>query len=103
MENKIRVSQFMPFDSLKGFREALEEKERIVVDKIDLSSDQEEEIDLKLHQIKLFDQIEIIYLDKKEYVKVMGIISKIDYENKYLSIVKKKILFNNIVSINNLD
>lgn len=32
MDRADRAKQFMPFDALKGFREALEEKEHIVVD-----------------------------------------------------------------------
>ena len=37
MERSNRAKQFMPFDALKGFREALEEKERILVPKRELS------------------------------------------------------------------
>lgn len=32
MDRADRAKQFMPFDALKGFREALEEKEHSVVD-----------------------------------------------------------------------
>lgn len=99
MENKLRISQFMPFDSLKGFREALEEKERVIVDKKEISKDMEEEIDNKLHMIKLYDQIEVIFYDKADYIKLRGMISKIDIENKYLFIVKKKISFKDILKI----
>ena len=33
MEREMRAKQFMPFDALKGFREALAEKEREVEQK----------------------------------------------------------------------
>lgn len=36
MQNKVdRASLFMPFDALKGFREALKEKEKEVIEKKD--------------------------------------------------------------------
>ena len=34
-----RAKQFMPFDALKGFKEAIKEKENIIVDKIALCED----------------------------------------------------------------
>lgn len=36
MDRRSRAKQFMPFDALKGFREAVAEKERIIVPKRDL-------------------------------------------------------------------
>lgn len=51
MDRANRAKQFMPFDALKGFREALEEKERIVEPKRELSEEQKEEPDFKLRQI----------------------------------------------------
>ena len=38
-----RAKQFMPFAALKGLPDALAAKEKIVVEKIELSSDMEEE------------------------------------------------------------
>ena len=37
MDRANRAKQFMPFDALKGFREALAEKERVTVPKKELS------------------------------------------------------------------
>ena len=44
-----RAKQFMPFAALKGLPDALAAKEKIVVEKIELSSDMEEELDRKMH------------------------------------------------------
>ena len=43
-----RAKQFMPFAALKGLPDALAAKEKIVVEKIELSSDMEEELDRKI-------------------------------------------------------
>lgn len=51
MDRGNRAKQFMPFDALKGLREALAEKERIIVPKKELSEDQKAELDFKMRQI----------------------------------------------------
>ena len=71
-----RAKIFMPFDALKGYKEALGEKEKVVVEKIEL------------------------YYENDEYIEVFGLISKIDYQSEYLVVVKKKIFWNNIYRIN---
>ena len=70
MERAERAKQFMPFDALKGFREALEEKERIVVPKRELSEEQKEELDLKMRQVRKGDIITVEYFHDGEYVPV---------------------------------
>ena len=46
-EKVSRAKQFMPFDALKGLREALAAKEHIVVPKIELSEEMLEDLDRK--------------------------------------------------------
>ena len=63
MQNKqnhtSRAKLFLPFDSLKGFRDYLKCKERVVVDKKQLSSDACEVLDRKLylHIIQIVDKV----------------------------------------------
>ena len=61
---------FLPFDSLKGFRDYLKCKERVVVDKKQLSSDACEVLDRKLQQIQKGQMVKIVYYDQQEYVEV---------------------------------
>lgn len=96
MERAHRAKQFMPFDALKGFREALAEKERIVVPKRELSEEQKVELDFKLHQIKKRDMITVEYFQNGEYVQVTGMVSRMDTTSKVLKIVNTKISFDNI-------
>ena len=44
MDPSERAKQFLPFDALKGFREALAEKERTIVPQGELEVEREEEI-----------------------------------------------------------
>ena len=47
-----RARQFLPFDALKGFKQAIKEREKIKVDKIELSEEMANVISYKLRQIK---------------------------------------------------
>ncbi len=99
MDRTDRAKQFMPFDALKGFREALEEKERIVVRKRELSEEQKEELDLKMRQIRKKDIITVEYFHDGEYVQVTGMVSRIDEAGKVLKIVNTKIAMEDIVDL----
>lgn len=96
MERSNRAKQFMPFDALKGFREALAEKERVVVLKKELSEDKKSELNYKLRQLQKMDIVTVDYFREGEYVQITGVVSAIDKEGKILSIVNTKIAFDDI-------
>lgn len=96
MDRMNRAKQFMPFDALKGFREALAEKERIIVPKRELSEEQKEKLDYKIHQIRKMDIITAEYFFNGEYVKKTGVVSDINETSRTLKIVNTKIPFNDI-------
>lgn len=96
MDRGSRAKQFMPFDALKGFREAVEEKERIIVPKRDLSHEMKEELDWKLRQIQKEDIITVECFQDREYVQVTGIVTRIDDTSKTLEIANMRIAFINI-------
>ena len=95
-----RAKIFAPFDALKGFKEALKEKEKIVVEKRIISQEEKEKIGNILKEIKKNDMVEIIYFNNGEYIKVKGIVSKIDFVYLKITIVTTKIDFNDIYKIN---
>lgn len=96
MDRQERAKQFMPFDPLKGFREALLEKEKITVDKAELSEEAGELLDRTLHEIAIRDIVTVVYYDKGEYVKLTGMVSRIDMTARVLKVVNKKIAFDDI-------
>lgn len=99
-ENKAdRAKQFAPFDALRGLREALEQKERIIVEKIDLSDERKEDLDLALHQISPNDIITVIYFCNGEYLKITGMVSGFFPTSRILQIVNTKINFDDIYDI----
>lgn len=94
-----RAKQFMPFAALKGLPEALAEKEKVVVPKIELSPESEEELNYKMHQVELGDIIDVIYFNNNEYLKITGKVARIDEGCKILQIVNTKIPFDSILDI----
>lgn len=94
-----RAKQFIPFDALKGFREALKEKEKIIVPKVELSEYAKSILDHKLRQITRNDIITVVYFEKDEYLKVTGMVSRFDLSSRTLKIVNTKISFDDIYDI----
>ena len=84
-----RAKQFIPFDALKGFREALRKREEVVIDVINF----------KLARIKKGDLVKVTHYQKTHYVETNGIVSEINEVDKYLRIVVMKIAFSDIVNI----
>lgn len=99
MSREERAKQFMPFAALKGYPEALQKKEKIVVPKVELSEDYQEELNRILLQVKVNDMITVTYFQKDEYLKVTGMVSKIDKSARFLQIVHTKIPLDDIYQI----
>lgn len=98
-----RAQMFQAFDALKGFREILKEQERVLVPKKILSEDDLNELNYKIHQIKVGMIIQIVYYDKNQYIQLEGIVSKTNLDTKLIQIVKKKINLLNIVDVEVVD
>ena len=98
-----RAKIFMPFDALKGFKEALKEKEKIVVDKIELSDEEKDKLIYKLDMLKKGMMIKITYYNNQEYIELRGILSMVNSCNKVITIVKEKIAVQDILEVEFLD
>ena len=94
-----RAKQFMPFAALKGYEEALRRKEKIVVEKVELSEEMKEELDRQFKQVSHNDIITVVYYAEEEYLKITGMVAKIDVDARYLKVVNTKIPFGDIYSI----
>ena len=94
-----RAQIFQSFDALKGFREILKEKERIIVPKKILSEDDLAELDCKVHQIKVGMMVKVTYYDNNQYIQIEGKVSKINLDTKMIQIVKTKLDLKNVIDI----
>lgn len=103
MSREERAKQFMPFAALKGYPDALRKKEKVVVPKIELSPEYQEELDRKLRQVQKNDIITVVYFSKDEYLQLTGMISRIDATARVLKIVNTKITFEDIYDISEIE
>lgn len=94
-----RAKQFMPFAAIKGLAEALEQKEKIIVDRIELTEDMAEELDWSMRGLKTGMLVTVVYFCNGEYLKKTGVVSRIDRASRVLYIVETKIGFEELLKI----
>ena len=94
-----RASQFLPFDALKGFKEAILLKEKKEENKKILFDDFNDILNLKLKKIKKGDIIKIKFFYNLEYIETVSEVKEINYSFKYLLLSNSKIYFDDILDI----
>ena len=94
-----RAKQFMPFASLRGFDQIVKEKERVLIDKKELTEEEVRELNFTLQSLKKGTLVSVIYYMYGEYKKTTGVITAIDLALKSLTVVKTKIDFEDLYSI----
>ncbi len=94
-----RAKQFLPFAALKGYPAALRRKEKIVVPKVEFSEDYQERLDRRLRRIRVQDVVTAVYFREGEYLKVTGMVSRIDRPARVLKIVNTKIPFDDLYDV----
>lgn len=99
MSREERAKQFMPFAALKGYPDALRKKEKITVPKMELSEDYAEELDRRLRRVRKNDIAAAVYFHRGEYLKITGMVSRIDPTARVLKIVNTKIPFGDLYDI----
>ena len=88
-ENQAQI--FQSFDSLKDFKEMIQECEVEIVSPRILSQDDYEILDERVHQIQKGMMVTIEYYDRIHYKRITGVVSKINLDTQILQIVKTKI------------
>ncbi len=94
-----RAKQFVPFAALRGLPDALAAKEKVLVPKIELSPEMAEELDRQMHLIAKGKMASVVYFHKGEYIKITGLVARIDQTSRMLQIVNTKIPFEDILQV----
>ena len=94
-----RARQFLPFDALKGFKDLIKEVERVKVNKKELTEENIEKLSKTILSLEKGMMVRVIYFEQDEYLKLEGIVSKIDIANRFIVIVKKRISLDDIFEI----
>lgn len=102
MANSRRAKIFAPFDALNGFDEAIRARQKVSVPKVELTDYGAEELDARLHALKEGQKISVVYYHRgrvNEYLKLTGILSKIDVQTKKITVVETRISMEDIRNI----
>ena len=99
MDRKDRAKQFMPFDTLKGLKDALSEKEIEYEERKELSDDKLRELENEFNKINIGSKIKIKYYKNKQYVEEIGVVTKIDYIKKKIKLNEELINLSDILNI----
>ena len=99
MPIKERAKQFAPFAAIKGLEKALREKEKNYDAKIELSDEYSDMLNDMILQLHKGTKAIITHYKDEQYTKSFGQVTKIDKENKSLTINRSTIYFRDIINI----
>ena len=102
MQNETRLDrakQFLTFDALKGFQEALREKEKVLEQKVELEEEESKRINDIICSLKENEKIEIMYYDENCYRKEMIQIKKLSLQQGKIIINHRIFCFKDIRNI----
>ncbi len=94
-----RAQLFQPFDSLKGFRRQLQRQERVIVEMPQLFEDELQALNTKLYRLRPGMIVTVCYCENGECRQLQGMVAVVDMDARRLQIVKQKIPFAKIVSL----
>lgn len=99
MKRQDRAKQFMPFAALKGYEEALRQRENSAEPRIVPGEDRAEELDRKLRSLSEGSFIRVRHYRRRCYVTTEGVVDSImDYKRK-LRIGSEEIKYSDIVEL----
>lgn len=99
MSRAERARQFMPFAALRGFEELIGEQSKEICRRRALSEEQAARLSAKLCRLERGDLIEAVYYAEDGYVTLCGMVSDVDIPMRTLTLVKKKISFEDLWDI----
>ena len=96
-----RAKQFVPFDALKGLKEAIAEKERIPTPRRILADDAIEELNQLLSELRKGNIVTVVYycIYEQEYHQITGAVMSVDTYWSLLKIGNMAIDFSEIFEI----
>ena len=96
-----RAKQFVPFDALKGLKEAIAAKEKRAEPRRELSDYMKAQISKALSELRKGEQITVVYYDslEQETLQLTGTVTKVDAYWQTLQVNKVAIDFSEIYEI----
>ena len=98
-DNTARAKQFMPFAALRGYYAMVLAKNRVVEPRRELIGDAAERLSRKLALVKKGMMITVRFYRTDSYDTITGLVTRIDPDYRYITIVKTKIPFDDIADM----
>ncbi len=105
MTRQDRAKQFMPFDAMKGLKEALLAREEMHFrsERRELSEDEKAKLSVKLERLEKGMKVELCCHKNFHDIKLSGYVDAISAIYKYLLIDSERIYFDDIYDIKILE
>ncbi len=94
-----RAKQFAPFQSLKGFEDALRKKERPFLLKKELSEEKITEINSILLTLEKNKKITVTYYNNGEYISFSGFFKRMDLYSRTITVDETVIFIDDIIDL----
>ena len=102
-DNTARAKQFMPFAALRGYYAMVLAKNRVVEPRRELIGGAAERLSRKLTLVKKSMMITVRFYRNDAYETITGLVTRMDPEYRYITIVKTKIPFVDIADISGVE
>lgn len=99
MSTADRAKQFLPFNALKGFEEAVGKRRKLDFEPVLMGEDAETELDKKIHDIAPGDIVRVVFYGNREFNERCGRVKKIHEYERLLELEEAKIRINDIISL----
>ena len=101
MDRTDRAKQFLPFDSLKGLKEALANQEELLLrtEKRERSEEDAEALSRTLSALQRGDRIRISWYKNGYYLETSGKIEEFNAVFRYLRVGEERIAFDDVYEV----
>ncbi len=94
-----RARQFMPFAALKGYYDMVRARERVAEPRHELTEEEAARLSEQVVRLRKGDMVRVVRYDVDAYVPVTGLVAQVETALRELTVVKTKIPFDDIRSI----
>ena len=101
MTQRERAKQFMPFDAMKGLKEALREREErhLREEKRELSEEAAERLSAQINRVTKGALVKVQYYKAFHEMTLQGKVTNIDFVYRYLVIDEERIYFDDLYKL----
>lgn len=97
-----RAAQFMPFAALTGYYDLVRERERVTEPRHELTEEEAEQLSRRISGLRRGELVRVTHYTDGAYVMQEGVITRVDLMARELTIVRTRIPFDDIWSVERL-